>query len=396
MAGEREQQQALEKIRREFRSRLNSVDLDSPQYFEAIQQSIDEWRLASAKIADSYPPDVPNGECHHAALTGLGFQNQTWKKAAHPEIPQKGDRFEFFRFGVEAVSLWTHKEDDYSILLIEVDPANIPTTLWKTLASSMSIAIGLASMQEHTQTLDYAWIYRFDQELSLSEQDLLDGEDPLLLDNRMLETVEQWFQRARILELLQRDESFFVAAQLVCDSFRNHWFCLECALRPAERRRHDHPEPDPWSMVSSIPAMESAIVQATRAAEALLGKPGSNLTRTKQRWTDRIPLDPDAPFDLTGMSYFDYYYDLFEVRNDSAHSYGRISATLTRSMAVAAQAFAHLILRSRFERDACPQDKAIERLSFNRELLTNIENSPFPGMSTPLTAKPGRAFPPVS
>ena len=39
MAGEREQQEVLEKIRREFSARLNSVDLDSPQYFEIIQQN---------------------------------------------------------------------------------------------------------------------------------------------------------------------------------------------------------------------------------------------------------------------------------------------------------------------------------------------------------------------
>ena len=320
-------------------------------------------------------------------LIGLGFQNQTWKNAAHPEIPAKGDRFEFFQFGPESASLWTHMEDDYSVSLVEVDPAKVLTSLWRTLATSMSIAIRLASMQEHAQALEYAWVYRFDQHLPLSEQELLDGGDGFLLNNRMLETVEQWFQRARILELLQRDESFFVAAQLVCDSFRNHWFCLECALRPPGRRRHDHPEPDPWSLVSSIPAMESAIVQATRATEALLGKPGSNLSRTKQRWMDRIPLDPDAPFDLAGKSYFDYYYDLFDVRNDSAHSYGRVSATLTRSMAVAAQAFAHSILRSRFERDACSQDDAIERLSFNRRAINEHREQSVPGHEHALDRK---------
>jgi hypothetical protein len=265
---------------------------------------VDEWRSTSATIAESYPPNVPNSECHYAALTGLGFQNQTWKKSSgKPEFPAKGDRLDFFRFGAESASLWTHMDDDYTVLLVEIDPGNVPTSLWRTLASSMSIAIGLTSMQEHLQTLDYAWIYRFRQDLAIREQELLDGDDKLFLDSRILEAVVDWFQRARILELLQRDEAFFVASQLVCDSFRNHWFCLECALRPAERRRHEHPEPDPWSMVAKIPAMESAIVQATRAAESLLGKPGSNRTRTRQRWIDRIPLDPDAPFGLTGKSY---------------------------------------------------------------------------------------------
>jgi hypothetical protein len=392
VAGERERQQALERLQRDFRLRIDSVDLDSPDYFVIIQQMTDEWRSISATIDESYPLDVPNAECHHAVLTGIGFENQTWKNNQHPEIPTKGDRFDFFRFGPEMASLWTHMDDDYTVLLVEVDPVQVPSSLWRTLATSMSVSIGLASMQEHAQTIDYAWIYRFKQRRSISEQNLLGGEDPLILSSRTLERVGDWFQRAPILELLLRDETFFVASQLVCDSFRNHWFCLACALRPPERRPHDHPEPDPWSIVAKIPAMESAIVQATRAAEALLGKPGSNRTRTKQRWIERIPLDPDATFDLAGKSYFDFYYDLFDVRNDSAHSYGTFSAKLTRSIAVSAQTFAHSIIRSLFDRRACSHEEALQRLSFNKELLTNID----PGMSTPLTARSGRLFPPSS
>ncbi len=219
MAGEKEQREALEKLRLEFRAKLNSVDLDSPEYFSFIQQTMDDWRSASVEIAKSYRSDVPNTECHYAALTGIGIQNQTWNKSGNSEFPSKGDRVDFFAFGAEAVSLWTHKDDDYTVLLVEVDPANFATSLWRTLASSMSVAIALSSMQEHAQTLDYCWIYRFRSDLSIHEQELLNGDASCLLSDRILETVEDWFQRSRILELLKRDESFFVASQLLRDSF---------------------------------------------------------------------------------------------------------------------------------------------------------------------------------
>lgn len=150
------------------------------------------------------------------------------------------------------------------MLLVEVDRTYVPSNLWRTLGSSISVSIGLSAMQEDSQELNYAWIYRFDQNTPVTEQERLDGDDPLILTNRLIFRLERWFEQARILELLLRDEKFFVAAQQLCDSFRSHWFCLECALQPAAYRRHEHAEPDAWSMVSQIPRMESAIVQATR------------------------------------------------------------------------------------------------------------------------------------
>jgi hypothetical protein len=394
VAGEREQREALDKLQHEFRARLETFDMDSAEYGQAFQQMSNEWRRISDKIAAAYPLDVPNAECHHAMLKGIAFENQAWKQSPPGGFPAQGERVDFFRFGPEAASLWTQKEDDYTVLLVEVDRTTIPSNLWRTLASSMAVSIGLSSMQETSREIDYAWIYRFDQNIPVKEQERLDGDDPLILTNRSIYRLDHWFEQARILELLLRDEKFFVAAQQLCDSFRSHWFCLECALRPGVHRRHEHPEPDVWSMVSRIPTMDSAIVQATRAVEGLLGKPGQNKTRTRERWLREIPLSPDDSFDLAGKSYFDFYYDMFQVRNDSAHGFGALSATLTRLDAVAAQTFAHVVVKSRFDRDVCPNDEAHHRLSFNTALKANIEEGEYSGMSTPLTAQTGRDFPP--
>ena len=393
MAGEREQRKALDELHRRFQARLIDLDLDSREYVQAFQQMSEEWRAIGDKIAVAYPLNVPNTECHHAMLKGIAFENQAWKGASQGGFPAKGDRLDFFRFGPEAASLWTHQDDEHTLLLVEVDQTDIPSNLWRTLASSMAVSVGLSSMQESSPEIEYAWIYRFDPNIPVTEQERLAGDDPLILTNRSIYRIESWFEQARILEVLLRDEKFFVAAQRLCDSFRSHWFCLECALRPVEHRRHHHPEPDAWSMVSQIPRMENAIVQATRAVEGLLGKPGQNQTRTRDRWKRELPLPPDDIFDLAGKSYFDFYYDLFEVRNDSAHGFGAFSATLTRFNAVTAQTFAHLVVKSRFDREVCTDEEAHHRLAFNASLMTNISSSGHEGMSTRLTARPDRDFP---
>jgi hypothetical protein len=211
---------------------------------------------------------------------------------------------------------------------------------------------------------------------------LLEEDDKYLTDSCAFQTIDYWFDRAHILELLLRSEEFFVAFQLLSYTFKSHWFCLECAVRPAERRRHDHPEPDIWNLAASIPAMENGILQATRCVEALLGKPGSRespqkLERTKQRWRDAVTLDPDEQFSLVQKSFLEYYYDLFQTRGFAAHSYGRLPPDLTCAQTVAAQTFAHKVVHSRFERDAVSADEAQQRLNFNSQLLDNSDRCIF-------------------
>src|SRR6185312_83000 len=198
---------------------------------------------------------------------------------------------------------------------------------------------------------------------AFEQQELLEEDDKYPTESCTFHSIDYWFDRAHILELLIRSEPFFVASQLLSYSFKSHWFCLECALRPAEHRHHDHPEPDVWNLAASIPAMENGILQATRCVESLLGKPGGRenpqkLERAKQRWRDSVTLDPDAEFSLVQMSFLDYYYDLFQRRNFAAHSYGHLPPDLARAQAVAAQTFAHKVVHSRFERDVVSPHEA--------------------------------------
>lgn len=393
MPGEKKRAVALGKLTAQFKAQIASVEHGSTDFFKVLEEMAVKSRSIIAKVAGEYPLDIPNAACRHAVLIGIAIDNQAWKKSTRVGFPAKGDRLPFFVFGSEAAFLWTHSEDEYTLLLVETDPSKVQPIIWRTLGNSMSIAASLTSMFESLPDVGYAWIFKFAEALTFSEQDLLDNDDRFALGTRTINRIEDWFDRAPILELLQRDEKFFVASQMLCEAFRNHSFCLTCALRPVERRQHGHREPDSWNMLAHIPSMEAAIVQATRAVEGLLGKPGKDRIRTTNRWIKQIDLAPDASFELVGKTYLDYYYELFGTRNSAAHSFGKISADLTRAKAVAAQTFAHLVIFSHFERNACSIEEALERLSFNSELLENINKGQYSGVSTPKTAKKGRALP---
>jgi len=389
MAGERQEQEAREVLLAEFRPQMQALGDDDEKLIELIREFNQRWAEISSKIAEEYPLDVPNDKCKHAFLKGLALDNQTWISGSPVSLPSKGDVVPLCRVGAEEVSVWTEDRDHYSVFLVKSDPDRIPAQLWKTAASIMSVLIALTSAMESIPKVEYAWIYDFAPKKAIQEQELLDDNDRFTPGNRVIHRLDHWFESAPVMELLERDEKFFVAAQLLTQSFREHWFCLECAMRPPQSRTHNHAEPDPWSLVSEMPAMESAIVSATRAAEGLLGQPGKT-DRLRTRWTDATTVDPDAHFLWANKTYIEYYkLDLFDVRNDSAHSYGTISAGLTRARAIAAQTFAHEIVLGRYKKLALSTKEAQERLSFYAALKSNILSGPYPEMSTLRTAESG-------
>ncbi len=299
-----------------------------------------------------------------------------------PVLPAPGDLVNFFMAGSEVIKIWTDKKDCESLLVSDVNASRATDGIWRTSTVLLQLTIALSSMQENSQDLGYAWIYDFHPDRPFEKQELVRGRDDYAAGNSVIQTIDYWYERAHILELLIRSEEYFVASQLLCYAFKTHWFCLECALRPPQTRRHKHPEPDIWNLAASIPAMENGILQATRCVEALLGKPGDRdipmkLERAKTRWRASVALDPDAEFPLAKKSYLEYYYELFGKRNIAAHSYGRLPPDLKRAEAVAAQTFAHTVVLKRFERDAVSIDEAQRRLQFNSRLFQNADRCIF-------------------
>ena len=194
---------------------------------------------------------------------------------------------------------------------------------------------------------------------------------------------------ASIIDLLERDDHAYNASSLVHSAFNLHWCCLTCEL--SSHPYHDHlaTEPKLWNQADGLQNIEMSIVQSCRAVESILGEPpnrkkASSVIRHKDKWKAEIGIDPDEPFEKAGKSYLDFYYELFfNLRNPSAHSYGNIHYDLQRKMAVAAQCFAAIVLREYIYKHELPNEAALEKLRFNHEFLSKVQDD----MSTPLTAE---------
>jgi hypothetical protein len=221
---------------------------------------------------------------------------------------------------------------------------------------------------EHFQDFDYGWIYNFDPTLPVDECTFLNP-DSFDRFTGSVKKVRQLAGLAPLVELLLRDERFFVATQNLFGSFDNHWFCVICALAPMTHRTHPNDEQSIWQFANSIPKMETAIVQATRSVEAMIGKPGKNRSRALERWASVIPLDPNTDSGFKPISLIDYYYELFGVRADAAHSLGNLSIGMSRQLTIEAQCFAYKLHRSYYDRHCHCADDALTELKFNRSVI---------------------------
>ena len=101
----------------------------------------------------------------------------------------------------------------------------------------------------------------------------------------------------------------------------------------------------------------------------------------------QINVKADEIFEKSDMSYLDFYSKLFhEFRNSSAHSCGNIHYDLLRKNTVDSQCFAAKILFDYIENHILDNTDALEKLSFNKELLSRVSDN----MTTCLTKSDGQ------
>ena len=192
---------------------------------------------------------------------------------------------------------------------------------------------------------------------------------------------------AKVIELLLRDDKAYTALSMVFSAFCTHPCCLICELSQTPWHDHIANEPLIWKQIELLPKLESAIVQSCRAVEAIIGEPPNQskpgkVYAHKQHWITTIGVNPDDIFDKAEISYLEYYYKLFfELRNPSAHSYGNIHYDLLRKQAVEAQCFAAIIVQEYIRTNMLDEERAIDSLNFNRELLARVSEN----MSTRIT-----------
>ncbi|WP_458626414.1 hypothetical protein [Winogradskyella sp. PC D3.3] len=343
---------------------------DKEKSMSLLQKLLQEQHQARIDYYKENPVDAPNDVLKHALIEGIGISNDF--------ILSKGELNEFFTIGYEKFYCWTHETDEYSNLVVEVNQTVKEKALWKTGISILEIAFTMASELESNHEFAYDWVYRFNHSESIDNLHYLKDRHNTL-NWRSMRRIHEFSDIAVLIEILTRDDKFFIACQNIIAAKQNHEFCQICALTPEHLRKHKDHEPEIWERINLLPKMEAAIVQATRSVEAILGKPGKKdtevkLRRAKERWSKNILINPDEEFKLTGQSYLDYYYDLFELRNNSAHSYGSLSFDLQRQETIEAQSFAWIIIGDYYKKNSISEDESLKALDFNIKLINQFKN----------------------
>ena len=336
---------------------------DSKAFWQIMAEHRDIIRREVERQRNLYPVDPPNKECDHALLNGLLLSNESGLRT-YDFVP-------LFRTTFESSFVWTHSKDHYSAVVVRVDPTVNSRKVWKTLASVLEVAVVIESAFEHHVNMTYDWVYHFDSTTPIGDQRFLNRED-----HRRLCGVVVNFRTVRnltpLIELLLRDDHYFAAAQYLMASFGSHQSCLVCETSPSEFRRHPGHELPRSEVAQAMPLMESAIVLATRAVEEILGKPPraakpGREPKAKGEWKHRIDVDPDAAFERTGSTFFEYRRELFGIRGRAAHSIRRMPYELARKLTIDAQVFAWEILQGYFRRHRLDENDALVRIAFNRE-----------------------------
>lgn len=314
----------------------------------------------SERQALEFPPNPPNEKCHFAIITGILTNKETEKNVT---------RFlQFFRVGIENVYIWDQTKNNIAVFVVDVNYSLIPATYWKNLASIIEITYAISTSFENVIECNYDWIYNFDSNLPIADNKFLYQENFERLSGVML-NYDFFVRHSPIMELLIRDECFYVMCANLLASFNNHRFCVQCAFTPTEYQTHPNHEIPVWEVAQAIPRMEVAIVQATRSVEAALGKPGkrdkqNNCVRTISRWKSKTDIDPKELYKIANKPFLEYYYDLFDIRDNAAHSLGQFPYETSRKLTIEAQCFAWLIVTEYLHKNKLSIEQAKKILSF--------------------------------
>ncbi len=349
-----------------------------------FEKMMEADRIKREERLIKYPPDVPNAIGHHAFLKGICIEN-SFK-------PFVGEYNLLFETEFEKIYIWTHTKNKSSSLITDIDISVKEKDFWKTIGSIINLSIAYDRAFEaidFESKIEYKIIYYFspDQQFNSIEFHDVSDFDLASIFNAIELKATHIANLSPIIELLSRDDKCFTAVSLLFSSFQIHYCCLICELGLSPYMEHPSHEPELWEQANDITNMESAIVQACRCAESILGEPPnqgkqSRVIAHKQKWNDLVGINPDEIFQRSGISYWDFYIKLFdELRNPSAHSYGNIHFDLERKHTIDAQCFAALVLKGYINKNKVGLEEAMNILKFNRDFLNRVKLD----MSTPLT-----------
>lgn len=354
-------------------SEYNQYLLQINQLSEIIKERYDWKKEKQKELEKKYPPNPPNDVCRNALLEGILIENSFG--------PKPGTINELFKTEYETLFVWTHDKDEYSSIVIEVNLKVKELHFWKNLGSVIWLAIQWSDRFEEMSKswLKYKWIYYFEHGKKLNEQiigNLGQFEDWYLKRGKIIK-VTDIANLASEIELMLYDDVAYTAMMLLYSSFGQNDVYLTC-----DRNYYSeylYKEPEIWEHASMISNMEIAIVQACRSVEGILGEPPNSkklgaVLKHKEKWKKLTGVDPDRIFDKAGISYWEFYYEIFfDLRNTSAHSYGNVNYKLEKSRTIQAQCFAVDIVYGYLYEHMLELEAAKRKLGFNMELLKNVK-----------------------
>lgn len=359
--------------------------MDDKELYSLIEQFVDAKIERQKEREQKYPSDVPNEMASHGFIRGYLIENSF--------EPTVGDYSYLCKIGYENLYVWTYEKDSYSVLVSETDLSVKALPYWKTASHLIWLSRMFYNAFEsasYDDLPDYKWMYCFVPGETKIDEVVFYGLSELEAKFLAMGTVIKMTDvtaYAQVIDLLLRDDKAYTALAMTFSSFCTHPCCLICELSQTPWHDHIADEPFFWKKVEMLPKLESAIVQACRAVEAIIGEPPNKnkqgkVHAHKQHWITTIGVNPDDVFGKVQMSYLDYYYKLFfDLRNPSAHSYGNVHYDLLRKQTVEAQCFAAIIVREYIRTNIVDEEQAIDSLNFNRELLARVSED----MSTKTT-----------
>lgn len=164
--------------------------------------------------------------CKTAYVKGLLVENSFG--------PKVGEINELFETEYEKLFVWTHDKNKNSSIVIDVDLAVKDIPFWKNIGSIIWMAMQYAHAFEGISSnwFEYRWIYYFDPEKNLSEQEFFNLEqfDELYLKNGRIIKATDISNLAPEIEFMLRDDKAYTALMMLCNSFLQHYICLICEL----------------------------------------------------------------------------------------------------------------------------------------------------------------------
>ena len=266
--------------------------------------------------------------------------------------------------GHEELFLWCLDRNDQCHLCSKPHVMDIgQKPYWKTVAALLQLYIGYAYCFETISvptSFDYIWFSSFDPQKKVTKRQIQQAFTPersIHFHSGLCITLEYFLKLVRFMELLDKNDKLYTALSLLYSSFEQHYCCLVCELDLSDRyHEHEAEELPIWQHVAEIPKLELAVIQACRAAEAILGEPpkredSGKVLKFVDRWNKTVGWDPKEVFEKVGKTYLDFYYELFfSLRNPSAHSRGNVHYDLERTRTAMAQCFAYLIVEGHLKR----------------------------------------------